>query len=202
MKFNKKAAMELGISTVVMLVIAIVIIGGGIAFIRGFLEKGTDSLDNSFKMADFGLEPSNDDPLVLIDGTVSVKTGRTEIVRIGFYNKQGGSKNVSVGFGGCITTVPATSIDSACGTGVLPKPKINVLPQEVEVGVSVPFGTQVSAKCDGTESENLPAGTYTCSLVVFECAGAVETCITEKYNSSTHADKVLERKQIIFEVRS
>lgn len=197
MKFNKKAAMELGISTVVMLVIAIVIIGGGITFIRGFFTKGTDTLSNSFDLADFGLEPSASEPLVLIDGKMNIKTGREDVVRVGFYNRHGDTKNVSVGFGNCITTV---ATDSACGEGGIPKPQIKVLPEVIDVGASAPFGTQVIAKCAGEVEGNLPAGTYTCSLVAFECGTDIDTCMSVDYNASIHT--ALERSQIIFQVNS
>ncbi|MFP4567865.1 MAG: hypothetical protein ACLFN8_02890 [Candidatus Woesearchaeota archaeon] len=207
MKFNKKAAMELGISTVVMLVIAIVIIGGGIVFIRGFFDKGTGSLDNAFDLADFGMSPTPTDPLVLIDGTINIKTGKTELVRVGFYNKQGDNVPVSIGFGNCITTV---NTDTACGAGNNPKPSIRVLPEEVDVGASAPFGTQITAVCDNSSSSssggNLPAGLYTCSLVAFECAdngggsNVADNCIGQKFNSSVH--EVLERTQVKFNVLS
>lgn len=190
MKLNKKAAMELGISTVVMLVIAIVIIGGGIAFIRGFFGQGTDTLTGAFEVADFGLEPTPQRPLVLIDGQVAIKTGRREVVRIGFYNKQDGLRNVSIGFGNCVTT---ENTESACEDYPV-KPMITVLPQDVDVGEQAGFGTQVQAKCAGT-GNNLPAGTYTCNLVAYNCEASLDDC------SDYSNQEVLERTQIIFNVR-
>ena len=202
MRFSKKAAMELGISTVVMLVIAIVIIGGGIVFIRGFFDKGTGSLDNAFDLADFGLSPTPANPLVLTDGTIGIKTGRTDVVRVGFYNRHSDTKAVSIGFGNCITTVDTTS---ACGPAN-PKPTIRVLPENVEVGSAAPFGTQVTARCDNSTATgastggNLPAGTYTCSLIAYKCdSDNVNACISESYNA-TH--DVLESTQVQFNVLS
>ena len=88
MKFNKKAAMELGISTVVMLVIAIVIIGGGIAFIRGFFATGDESLRGAFDIVEFRVEPSRTNPLVLSSGTElrAAPESKTRI-GIGYFNK-------------------------------------------------------------------------------------------------------------------
>lgn len=90
MKSNKKAAMELGISTVVMLVIAIVIIGAGVAFIRGFFTTGEGSLMGAFDLAEFRIEPSRNNPLVISSGTSLEVSPDTEVrIGIGFFNKEG-----------------------------------------------------------------------------------------------------------------
>lgn len=181
MRFNKKAAMELGISTVVMLVIAIVIIGGGIAFIRGFFGKGTDSLTGAFEVADFGLEPTAQKPLVLTDGRVRIKTGATGVVRVGFYNR--GTQvlnNAQANITQCVTTV-----SGACDNDDLAaKPTMVSLGQKVEIGQVAGFQTQVIAQCQGPNPADLPAGTYTCNLVI------------------QNDDEIAETTQIIFEVTS
>ena len=80
--------MELGISTVVMLVIAIVIIGAAIAFIRGFFAKGDESLMGAFDIVDFRVEPSRTNPLVLSSGNeLRIKPADKVRIGIGYYNK-------------------------------------------------------------------------------------------------------------------
>jgi hypothetical protein len=189
MKFNKKAAMELGISTVVMLVIAIVIIGAGIAFIRGFFGQGTETLGGAFEVADFGLEPSASDPLVLTDGQVKIKRGREATVRVGFYNKDNNAFDVNIVFGQCVTSSPTQE----CGDRA--SPRIVSLEQKVEPGESAGFATQVTAMCadedDPNTVYNMNPGTYTCNLLAMG-----STVDQNNYNVE------LARRQIIFTVTS
>jgi hypothetical protein len=208
MLFNKKGAMELGISTVVMLVIAIVIIGAGIVFIRSFFGTGTETLIGAFEVADFGLEPTANRPLVLTDGQVNIKTGRQSVVRVGFYNRQSKPVTANVGFGKCVTSVSAAA-EAACAEPENIKPMITSLQQDnIEIGAAVGFQTQVNAKCeylDTTTStmveRNLPAGEYTCNLIVYEC-GDIDGNIVSCDELPLLSDYHLESIQIIFSVTS
>ena len=208
MTFNKKGAMELGISTVVMLVIAIVIIGAGIVFIRSFFGTGTDTLIGAFEVADFGLEPTANRPLVLTDGQVSIKTGRQSVVRVGFYNRQSKPVTANVGFGKCVTSVSAAA-EAACADPENIKPMITSLQQDnIEIGSAVGFQTQVNAKCEYQDAQgndveaNLPAGEYTCNLIVYECgeveSGSPPVECDELPDSRHHLESI----QIIFSVTS
>lgn len=88
MKSNKKGAMELGIGTVVMLVIAIVIIGAGIAFIRGFFQTGESSLTGAFDIVEFRVEPTRTNPLVISTGTeLNIAPEQRLRLGIGYFNK-------------------------------------------------------------------------------------------------------------------
>jgi hypothetical protein len=166
---NKKAALELGISTVVVLVIAMVIIAGGVAFIRGFFKLGEKKLGGAFDVADFGAKPTSDSPLVLVDGqSVSIKSGTDEKVRIGFYNKASTEKNINIDFGKCISTSDATN---NCADKTNPVPIIHSLPQKVQPGESAGFETYVEAKCAGSMSASggaaaikLPPAKYVCTM--------------------------------------
>ena len=194
MKFNKKAAMELGISTVVMLVIAIVIIGAGIAFIRGFFGTGTDTLVGAFEVADFGLEPTAARPLVLTDGQMTIKRGREATVRVGFYNRGNDEKTVNIAFGRCVSSAPAPT---DCDADDL-KPSIVALEQKLAPGDSAGFATQVSAECVDENGETkfyaLAPGTYTCNLLAVD---------QDKIDDGEIiADAEIERTQIIFTVTS
>ena len=190
MKFNKKAAMELGISTVVMLVIAIVIIGAGIAFIRGFFGTGTDTLIGAFEVADFGLEPTAGRPLVLTDGQVSIKRGREATVRIGVYNKENTVYEVDIKFDRC----RSSSNNDACVVDATPQ--IVSLPQKLEPGEQAGFATQVTAECKDDDGNlyNMNPGTYTCNLVAMGTPDGIEPGVAD--------DRELARTQIIFTVTS
>jgi hypothetical protein len=157
---NKKASMELGISTVVVLVIAMVIIAGGIAFIRGFFKQGTDKLGGAFEIADFGVEPTAIDPLVLVEGSPTIKSGARESVKVAFYNTGSGDATAEIGIVNCVSTA---ATPQTCDK---PVPIITSLPISVKPGESKGFETFVTAACKGTSTNPaLLKGEYICTLV-------------------------------------
>jgi hypothetical protein len=177
---SKKASMELGINTVVVLVIAMVIIAGGIAFIRGFFKLGTEKLGGAFNVGDFGVQPTSVEPLVLVDGAPSIKAGKTESFKVGFYNRANTDVDgVEIQFSECVSTV---SNPNECGGNI--KPLIKSLSQKVLPGDSAGFENFLTAKCDvgGVGVKNLAAGDYICTII------------------ATDGTNTYERKQITFTV--
>lgn len=80
--------MGLGVSTIVMLVIAIVIIGAGIAFITGFIGDGSRIIRDAFDIVVFEIEPDRTTPLVLASGAnLKVPPNAQGTLVIGLYNK-------------------------------------------------------------------------------------------------------------------
>ena len=109
MKFSKRASLEVGISTIVILVIAMVLIGGGIAFIRGFLDKGTKSLGQAFDITDFTIQPDAQTSMVFAHGdTLNLKKGKRETVKIGVYNRLGSDREFSFTITECISPTGGT----------------------------------------------------------------------------------------------
>ena len=82
---NKKGALELGINTVVILVIAIILIGGGIAFITNIGNKLTENVDNIPDEL-LPVKPTSSEPLALSAEEVSIKKGGSEQLTVGVYN--------------------------------------------------------------------------------------------------------------------
>jgi len=197
MKFNKKASMELGISTVVVLVIAMVIIAGGIAFIRGFFKIGTDKLGGAFNVGDFGVQPTSIDPLVLVDGpTIELKTGDRKEVKVGFYNTKN-PQYIFIDFGNCVSTVdlpldcyPTYKIVDNKETDEVTEdakgPLISSLTSNVEQGQSFGFKTFVTASCEKTKikpttppttevvTTKLPSGDYICEIKAKGCGDDID----------------------------
>jgi len=162
---RKKGSMELGISTVVVLVIAIVIIAGGIAFIRGFFDKGTVELSKAFKVTDFSIQPNDQQPLVFAQGdTFSVKAGDKETIKIGMFNSESSARAFKIEFIECETDAkyePSVTI--------MPKPAITALIQKIDPGEAIVFnafvlGEASSTSGSGTAGKKLLAGTYLCKL--------------------------------------
>ena len=152
---NNKAAINLGISTIVVLVIAMVLIASGIAFIRGFFQQGEEKLSGAFNVDEFGLEPTRTRPLVLSEGKITIKSGEQKLVRVGFYNTDTTVEDVSISFGECASTVAGYD-------GIAPR--LTTLSQTVQPGDTAGYETYVTAeKNDATAAKLLP-GNYVCQL--------------------------------------
>jgi hypothetical protein len=165
MKFNKKASMELGISTVVVLVIAMVLIAGGIAFIRGFFNKGTNELSKGFDLSELETKPTGDNPLVFAQGTgITLKSGVEEKVKIGFFNKATTPKTTNISFSGC--TYSGDGDVSKCSSSMGVIPIMTAVPKIVSSGDSFGFVTLVKASCKGADGSTpkLPSGKYICNI--------------------------------------
>ncbi|PIN81621.1 hypothetical protein COV13_00630 [Candidatus Woesearchaeota archaeon CG10_big_fil_rev_8_21_14_0_10_32_9] len=142
---TNKGSINLGISTIVVLVIAMVLIAAGISFIRGFFNLGEKKLAGAFEVDDFGMKPTRTDPLVLDQGKIRLKLSGEEIVKAGFYNA-GNSELTSV----------QLNITSCTGGDL---PKLDTLPQAVDAGAFAGFKMIVSKGEIGTQ------GTYICTMI-------------------------------------
>lgn len=87
MKFknSRKGSLELSVNAIVILVMAIAILGLGLAFIRGALQKGQAQVFKAIDNAELE-NPATADKPVTVDRNVQVKVGSTAQVRLGYYN--------------------------------------------------------------------------------------------------------------------
>ncbi|MCF7871777.1 hypothetical protein K9L97_01975 [Candidatus Woesearchaeota archaeon] len=153
---NKKAALQLGISTIVVLVIAMVLIGAGVSFIRTFFNEGENKLIGAFDIEDFGKQPTRLDPLVLEEGVLRIKSGKSTNVPVGFYNaKDSPEENVTITAGNC---VPAVGVENFT---------IQSLPQDVTNGQKAGFTVTVFMKAS--------EGVYVCEIKAEGLKGILET---------------------------
>ena len=127
--FSKKGALDLGITTVVVLVIAMVVIGAGISFIRTFFDLGTESLTGAFPTDDtWGNLADRNTPLVLARTVVDIgqAEGSTTDIEVRFYNTHSGNVDVTLnetltctGDGNLsLTALRATSIPPSSMTSI------------------------------------------------------------------------------------
>lgn len=149
---SKKGALNLGISTIVVLVIAMVLIAGFVSFIRTFLDTGEESLMGAFDVADFGKQPTAQDPVVLARGSISLGQRESDTVRvpIGYYNADSETyRNVKVR-----ETV-------TCNSGV--EFKITAIDfEQVTPGEAVGFETILNH----FNTENSKPGNYICRITI------------------------------------
>lgn len=162
----KKGALQLGISTIVVLVIAMVLIAVGVSLIRGLTGIGEEKLASAFEVGDFGLQPTRDDPLVLQDGQIDIKAGTTEFVRVGFYNKES-------------SPVEEASIDLDTCTGGLTEGTnvtIDSLAQTIPGGETAGYETVVKVVSGTTQ------GIYTCQIKLVDSAKKVVATDQIRFN--------------------
>jgi len=86
MRLNKKASLEIGINTIVILVIAMVLLGLGIGFIRG-LFKQSGELPGLIDTDQFNTPPDSQTPIRITPSSVALKGGDSKPVKVGVYNK-------------------------------------------------------------------------------------------------------------------
>lgn len=79
---NKKGSMELSINAIVVLVLAICLLGLGLAFTKGMFEN----LKSRLIVPEPDVVPTVDDPIALPSETVSFKSARGAELTITFYN--------------------------------------------------------------------------------------------------------------------
>lgn len=106
---NRSAAMQLGVSTIVILVIAMVIIGSAISFIRTFFSSGQERLLQTFPASDVGLNPTNTNPLVLGSNSLRVTQGESKTIQAAIYNTEADAVGYQLNISNCINKTGPTS---------------------------------------------------------------------------------------------
>ena len=163
---NKKGALELGVNTVVILIIALVVIGGGIAFITR-LFKVMDKEVKKIEMPNFPATAS--EPIVLSDKSPELKMGTKEYWDINVYNSLNSDREINVVFDKC----SATDISNpGCETV---SPVLVTLSQTIKQGEASGFRTALKANCASKPSLKLAPGDYVCSIKTVTVDEPVET---------------------------
>ncbi len=164
-KFSKRGALNLGISTVVVLVIAMVVIGAGVSFIRTFFAEGTDSLIGAFdSVQDIGLSPDRESPFLLETSSIQLKQEETASLSAGFYNAGTEEKNVTIDLGSCSGNLG----DNMTITSVN---------YEVPSAESVGFNFLI-------ETDGASIGDYICSIVIKEAEDGGSTLASKSLTVS------------------
>ncbi len=155
---NRKASLEIGVNTIVILVIAMVLLGLGIGFIRGLFDQAGD-LPGLIDTDQFDTPPTAQEPIRLTPSSIEIKRGESKEVKVGIYNKGDTADDFTVEIPAC--TGPDDSDD---------KPMVQALDAAIEPGESKGFKVIVTA--DTAADEAMETGKYICKL---QGAGTRET---------------------------
>ncbi len=101
-RIDKRASLEIGVNTIVILVIAMMLLGLGIGFIRGLFNKA-NQLPGLIDTSQWQNPPTASTPIVLTPSSLSVKGGDSSNLVVGIYNKEAssGSLQFIVDITGC-----------------------------------------------------------------------------------------------------
>lgn len=83
---RKSGSLQLSINAIVILVMAMVVLGLGLTFIRGLFNKGTQNLGKVLDNSQLE-NPANPQNPLTVDQTVTASAGDEVKLRVGFYNK-------------------------------------------------------------------------------------------------------------------
>ena len=100
MRWNKRASLEIGVNTIVILVIAMMLLGLGIGFIRGIFTKA-NQLPGLIDTSTWQNPPTASDPIVLTPSSIELKGGDSTDVVVGVYNKEASPKTFAVSIPTC-----------------------------------------------------------------------------------------------------
>jgi hypothetical protein len=145
----KRASLEIGVNTIVILVIAMMLLGLGIGFIRGLFVKA-NQLPGLIDTSTWQNPPTASDPIVLTPSSIEIKGGDSADVVVGVYNKEGSTKTFSVGIPSC--------------TGGA-KPDVQTLSASIASGDSKGFKVIILAvNASDSKQPKLPPQKYICKL--------------------------------------
>lgn len=98
---DRSAAMQLGISTIVILVIAMVMIGAGISFIRTIFSSGQQVVEQSVPSSDLTINPTTEEPLAMSPADITEEAGGSATLQIGIYNNKNQALDFKINLSEC-----------------------------------------------------------------------------------------------------
>lgn len=100
MRWNKKASLEIGVNTIVILVIAMILLGLGIGFVRGIFGKA-NTLPDIIDPTVLQNPPTAQEPIMLSPTEPTVRVGDSASVNVGVYNREQTEQTILLRAGNC-----------------------------------------------------------------------------------------------------
>tara|TARA_Y100000310_G_scaffold315803_1_gene366785 strand:- start:362 stop:853 length:492 start_codon:yes stop_codon:yes gene_type:complete len=107
---NKKGAIEFSMTTIMVIIVGVVVLSLGIAWVMGSFEKIGGITDAAFEGAkeQLGAKLTAQDPMGVSPSTVTLAPGKSTTVAVGYLNA--GSTSVSVSLGAISDTIGTDTI--------------------------------------------------------------------------------------------
>ena len=153
---NKKGSIEIGINTIVIMVIAIVLLGLGVGFVKGIFAK-MSGLTETISIDDMTNPPTSSDPIKINPAKIEVKSGEGKPVQIGVYNKESSEEDFGIKISEC-TNPPSTN----------EVPFLDALSMNIKSGEAGAFQGSLYAGTDAGGTIKYGAGDHICKLEAYE----------------------------------
>ena len=127
---STKGAMELSVTAIVVLILAIVMLGLGLGFIRGMFSKVSTSFDEQISAEPEAPEATGSDPITLSRESIITAAGESLVLKVNVYNPTASAIT------GGTPTITCTGISFS------PAPSANSKP--IPVGGSVSYNVLIS----------------------------------------------------------
>ncbi|MBN1792811.1 hypothetical protein JW826_03965 [Candidatus Woesearchaeota archaeon] len=102
MRITKRGSMELGVNAIVILIIALAILGMGIAFVTNLFRSGSGKLGKIIDNTELPVHADSGNPLAFETSQLTIKQGKRENIKLSVYNDGfGGQNDISVGLASC-----------------------------------------------------------------------------------------------------
>ncbi|MBI1970537.1 hypothetical protein HYS47_02220 [Candidatus Woesearchaeota archaeon] len=161
---GKKASLNLSINAIVVLILAIVMLGLGLAFIRNVFGGATEKIKSGLENVDIRTPASSDNPITIADVTMK-RTAETR-VEVGVYNGDVTPKsNIKLQISECT--------DSQ-GNAIANNPII-AAPPHPSLQPSVGTGFRAIFSWEDASNRAPPTGTYVCTIEALEGTTSFET---------------------------
>lgn len=147
----RKGSLEIGVNTIVILVIAMMLLGLGIGFVKGIFGKA-NTLPDLIDTSNWQNPPTAAEPVRMTPSTLEIKSGKSKDVKIGVYNKAVVEHTFTIAIPKCVG--PADSDN--------PVPLIQGLDIPVSAGEAKARSYTIFAK--STDGTKLPQGKYICEI--------------------------------------
>jgi len=153
---NKKGSMELSVNSIVILVIAIVMLG----LILGFVKSKFSDLGNSLVKEEPDASPASlSDPITISRYTIVTGAGKSEGIKVNMYNSGSSTLTGAQPILSCSSTTNPVKITSS-------NPQFNA--RDIGVGNSSSYGGVITISSGATK------GTYLCQFCMLNAASPAE----------------------------
>ncbi|MBI4175761.1 MAG: hypothetical protein HY518_01020 [Candidatus Aenigmarchaeota archaeon] len=93
---GRKAALDISINSIVVIIFAITMLGLGLGFIRGTFGSIGERVGDVISSTDLEKKPTASDPLTISTSRLEMKRGDTKIIQVGYYNFEDTDQNVGL----------------------------------------------------------------------------------------------------------
>ena len=174
-KLDKKAALNLSVQAIVILVIAFVVLGLALTLTRYIFGVAQEKAGSAIDIIELESKPTSDNPIT-IPKKVIIAKGDSKELDIGVYNiKDTPYTSATLGISRCIRTVIAEGQEKDV--------KAEDLPSLVTVEQTIESSESAAYRAYLTENDKLSAGNYICIISVSDSTGTnTEPYDTEQFS--------------------